>query len=409
MTLQQFSDWRPNLLDQVLAMIFMTLSVTLASMTSLWLPSIAPKVADDLGITASLIGYQVLIVYLGAMTTSLMAGGFVSRWGPWRTCQLSLVMFLVAIALLASGQLLLIILGSFLVGLGYGLANPPAAAILTKIASPRNQALIFSIRFTGVPLGGVIAGQLGPRLALDWGWQSSFLVPLGLIALTVLLMQPPRARWDRERQPGAAIWRPPLTDVRLAFSYATVKWLCFSGLFLAAVQLSLTSFTVTVLVKEIGYDLIAAGDALSCILVAGVIGRITWGWLADRSRSAFTVMLTTIAIIILGALLLTQLSPDWPLLWVYGVYFILGFTGMSWNGVFFSEMIRHGPKDSASNIIGAGLFVTFSGVIVGPAAFSLLVQLFGDYTATYYLTAALAAAAGITTWLARRNVTTKAP
>jgi nitrate/nitrite transporter NarK len=260
-----------------------------------------------------------------------------------------------------------------------------------------------------VPLGGVIAGQLGPRLALDWGWQSSFLVPLGLIALTVLLMQPPRARWDRERQPGAAIWRPPLTDVRLAFSYATVKWLCFSGLFLAAVQLSLTSFTVTVLVKEIGYDLIAAGDALSCILVAGVIGRITWGWLADRSRSAFTVMLTTIAIIILGALLLTQLSPHWPLLWVYGVYFILGFTGMSWNGVFFSEMIRHGPKDSASNIIGAGLFVTFSGVIVGPAAFSLLVQLFGDYTATYYLTAALAAAAGITTWLARRNVTTKAP
>ncbi|MEK9595389.1 MAG: hypothetical protein VW057_05460, partial [Rhodospirillaceae bacterium] len=94
MTLQQFSDWRPSLLDQVLAMIFMTLSVTLASMTSLWLPSIAPKVADDLGITASLIGYQVLIVYLGAMTTSLMAGGFVSRWGPWRTCQLSLVMFL---------------------------------------------------------------------------------------------------------------------------------------------------------------------------------------------------------------------------------------------------------------------------------------------------------------------------
>jgi predicted MFS family arabinose efflux permease len=404
MTSQQSRNWQPSLFDQILAMVFMTLSVTLASMTSLWLPSIAPKVADDMGITASLIGYQVLIVYLGAMTTSLMAGGFVSRWGPWRTCQVSLAMFLIAIAMLASGQLALIVLGSFIVGLGYGLANPPAAAILTKIASPKNQALIFSIRFTGVPLGGVIAGQLGPRLALDWGWQSSFVVPLVLVAVTVLLMQPPRARWDRERQPGAVIWRPPLTDVRLAFSYGTVKWLCFSGLFLAAVQLSLISFTVTVLVKEVGYDLIAAGDALSCILVAGVIGRITWGWLADRSRSAFTIMLTTISIIIIGALILTQLSADWPILWVYGVYFVLGFTGMSWNGVFFSEMIRHGPTGRASNIIGAGLFVTFSGVIVGPAAFALLVQLFGDYTATYYLTAALAAAAGITTWLARRHV-----
>ena len=47
----------------------MTLGVTLASMTLLWLPSIAPNVAADLGIDASLIGYQVLAVYLGAMTT----------------------------------------------------------------------------------------------------------------------------------------------------------------------------------------------------------------------------------------------------------------------------------------------------------------------------------------------------
>ena len=116
--------WQPDRGNRLLALIFMTLGVTLASMTSLWLPSIAPNVAADLGIDASLIGYQVLAVYLGAMTTSLMAGGFTSRWGPWRTCQVSLAMFVLAISMIISGHLALIALGSFTVGLGYGLAWP---------------------------------------------------------------------------------------------------------------------------------------------------------------------------------------------------------------------------------------------------------------------------------------------
>ena len=42
--------WQPDRGNRLLALIFMTLGVTLASMTSLWLPSIAPNVAADLGI-----------------------------------------------------------------------------------------------------------------------------------------------------------------------------------------------------------------------------------------------------------------------------------------------------------------------------------------------------------------------
>ena len=154
-------------------------------------------------------------------------------------------MFVLAISMIISGHLVLIALGSFTVGLGYGLANPPAASILTRIATPQNQALIFSIRFTGVPLGGVIAGLAGPQLALTYGWQASLAMPLGLIAISGLLMQPLRARWDQKRQMTRQFGgrRSPM---RLAFQYPTVKWMCFTGLFLAAVQLSLTSFTVTV-------------------------------------------------------------------------------------------------------------------------------------------------------------------
>ena len=168
-------------------------------------------------------------------------------------------------------------------------------------------------------------------------------------------------------------------------------------------QLSLTSFTVTVLVEDIGHDLVTAGIALSCIQVAGVVGRVTWGWLADRSQSPLAVMAVITAVIAVGALVLTQLSAAWPLLAIYAVYFALGFTGMSWNGVCFSELVNHGPTGRASNITGAALFVTFSGVILGPAAFALLVQITGDYTSTYFMTAGLAVLAGGTLWLAGRG------
>ena len=162
---------------------------------------------------------------------------------------------------------------------------------------------------------------------------------------------------------------------------------------------------MTVLVEDIGHDLVTAGIALSCIQVAGVVGRVTWGWLADRSQSPLAVMAVITAVIAVGALVLTQLSAAWPLLAIYAIYFALGFTGMSWNGVCFSELVNHGPTDRASNITGAALFVTFSGVILGPAAFALLVQITGDYTSTYFMTAGLAVLAGGTLgWPGAANV-----
>lgn len=141
-----------------------------------WLPAIAPEVGLGLGVDPILIGYQVLIQYIFAMLASLMAGGFVRRLGAWRASQLALALFAASHALFLTGSITMIVLGSVLLGCGYGLVTPAASHLLNKIVTPRNRNLVFSIRFTGVPLGGITAGLAAPATALYLGWQQSVLV-----------------------------------------------------------------------------------------------------------------------------------------------------------------------------------------------------------------------------------------
>ncbi|WP_051284485.1 MFS transporter [Nisaea denitrificans] len=396
----------PPLRDTVTVVFFMIWVQLIGSMASLWLPAIAPEAAAALGVDASLIGLQVVVVYIGGMVTSLLAGGLVARLGAWRVSQVSLCLFALAHLVIASGVLSLMALGSFIIGFGYGLINPPAAHLMSKIVTPKNRNLVFSIRFTGVPLGGIAASTFAPAIALALDWQTSMLVTI-LAALTMaLVMEFFRKRWDSDRSRTAPLIRSPLADIKAAWKLPAIRWLCFTGLFLAAIQLSLNAFAVTFLVEETGYTLVAAGLALTAVQVAGVIGRIAWGVLADRIRSGFAALIINALLTGLSALATVFIAPDWPVGLVYALFFVFGFTAMGWNGVFASAVVQHSPDGKAGNMTGAALFFTFSGVIVGPAIFTLGYQLLGTYSGSFLVTAILAVAGAGTIALAARGART---
>ncbi|MEO9788448.1 MAG: hypothetical protein ABJF67_12690, partial [Aurantimonas coralicida] len=76
-----------------------TIIQALGTAAVLTVPALAPAVALTLGVPSSFVGYQVGLVYLAAMLSSLVGGAVVSRWGPCRTGQ-------TAMALTAAGCLL---------------------------------------------------------------------------------------------------------------------------------------------------------------------------------------------------------------------------------------------------------------------------------------------------------------
>ena len=373
--------------DTVIVVGFLILVQGTGALAGFWLPAIAPEVGQSLGLSPSLIAYPVLILYIFAMISSLMAGGIVRRLGAWRSSQAALILIGVSHLMFMNGSLLFLALGSIILGGAYGLLTPPASHLLSKIVTPKNRNLIFSIRFTGVPLGGILAGLLAPPVALEYGWRESMIVTIVISLVIAISMQPFRKRWDRDRLKSAKIFRNPISDICLVWKLSALKWVALSGLCMGAIQTTLTTYTVTMLVEDANYTLIAAGIGLSAIQFASVFGRVGWGWFADRIENGLTAMMIIAAIAALCAVFTIFLSPSWPQILIYLLCFCFGLVGMGWNGVYASEIARLSPSEEVGRTTGASFFITFSGVFLGPVVFASAYTITGTYSTTFLVTA----------------------
>ncbi len=248
---------------------------TLAANSLFIVPATAPAVSKDLGVSTTFIGYQVSIVYLAAMIISVVAGSISSIWGPVRTSQTALLLGAVGLALATIHSLPTFIVASLATGAGYGLINPPSGQMLEKVSTPANRSIIFSIKQTSVPIGGVVAGLLGPPLALRYGWEFAFLTS-GMLSLVMIALLQPFAGWfDREPRPDRAIkiGASPFRDIAMVWATTELRWLAISAFCFAAVQFTLTTYLVTLLVEDVHLSLIAAGIALSVFQFAAISGR----------------------------------------------------------------------------------------------------------------------------------------
>ena len=130
----------------------------LASLVVFTPPVLAPAAQADIGVAASSVGIVTSVVYAAAAFAALLSGDLIGRHGPIRVSQYSLALCGAGIALIAVGHPVFILAGALVIGLGYGPVTPASSAILADRAPARLRALIFSLKQTGVPIGGALAG-----------------------------------------------------------------------------------------------------------------------------------------------------------------------------------------------------------------------------------------------------------
>lgn len=379
-----------------------TVVQALVSLSSLIFPALAPKLAECLGVTPSMVGYQVSIVYGGAMLTSLLGGSIVRRLGACRTSQTALVCSGLGCLLASLAWLPGLAAAAFLIGLGYGLTNPAGAHLLSRFTSPANRNLVYSIKQTGVPLGGMMAGLMAPPITLTWGWQWAVAaVALPCLALA-LLLQGQRAALDKDRDPHSPLGADPLAGLAAVWRRPRLRWLSLTGFLFAMVQLCLTTFLVTMLVGDVHLPLIQAGVVLSTVQVSGVIGRLVWGAWADRMKDGCKMLIILGALSLAGACATGMMTPGWPLPAIHAALLLFGVSAIGWNGVFLAEVARSAAPDQISRATGGALFFTYGGVLVGPSSFAVIFTPVGSYTATYGLTGVAAALGLLFLVLARR-------
>ena len=374
----------------------------MVSMALLTLPAMAPAVARALAVPSTLVGAYVALCYFAAMLSSLVGGTLVRRLGAIRVSQLGLGLCAVGLALCALPWLPAVALGALCIGAGYGPITPASSHLLALTTPAHRMSLVFSIKQTGVPAGGMLAGALVPGLSLWLGWQGTLLAVAGVCALCAALAQPLRAALDADRQPAQplalqALFKP----IGMVLGHPSLRALAACSFLFSAVQVSTTAYMVTYLNESLGMTLLAAGAALSVSQLAGVVGRIAWGAVADRGVGPRNTLMLLATLMMAGSVLTALLQPQWPTLLIWAIVALLGASAIGWNGVYLATVARQAPPGQAGVATGGTLLFTFMGVVCGSPAFGALAGASGSYRIAFAALALPAALAlGLLVWRA---------
>ncbi|CAN5700443.1 MFS transporter [soil metagenome] len=361
----------------------------LATFAVLALATLGPAAAPAFGVAPHLIGFQVSLIYLAAALGSLAAGTLTQRHGAGSMSLAALGLGAAGLAGLAAGSIVLATLGSLLIGAGYALTNPAASKLLHRHAPARHRNLIFSIKQTGVPIGGIAAGVVLPAAAALLGWQAALALGSLLSLAAAFLLARRRAAWDAGRQPVSAGPVQMRQGVVAVWRHPSLRALSLAAFCFAAAQLCLMTFIVTMLVTDLAWTLVSAGATLSAVQLAGGLGRLGWGRLADWTGRGDFVLVGIGGLTGLAALSMSLLEPGLAPPAVLVLLIVFAVAAIGWNGVFMAEIARQSRVDEIGPTTGAVLFFTFAGVVIGPALFTLLYGVLGSYGQTFAAAAAL--------------------
>ncbi len=354
----------------------------------LTVPVLAPAIAAETGLSASLAGIHTALVYAGALFSGPITQGLLQRHGGIRVCQGALVVVGAGIALAAIGHPIALLFSALLAGLGHGPITPAGSHLLAPRTPARIRSLVFGLKQCGVPAGAMMVAAVAPILAISHGWRAAVLAMAGFSLLLALALQPLRAVLDADRAgPGGAPLRP-WQDAKSSLSIlrddTRIRALTFAASSFGIAQFCFGSFFVVWQVQVMGAGLEQAGLMLALAQGSGVAGRIAWALIADRI-GALPVLLA-LGVAIGGACgLLALAGPGWPSLIIAVVAVAMGASAVGWNGVMLSEVARVAPPGRVGAATAALGFVFAGVMIVAPTLFSALVLGTGGFSLGFAL------------------------
>lgn len=357
---------------------------------------LAPLLRGELGLGPVGVGAIASVGYFGALLTSRYAGRLSDRLPP----ELVIVMGLSALAVgaviasSASGPVLFY-LGIVVMGCGYGSINP-ATSVLANPAAARRRGLAMSLKQSGVPFGGMLAGAALPSLGAWVGWRWA-MVATGLLCLLVCLwagVAAHRSSRNRSSDPtGPSRVIPFGTVLKLPLGYAY-------GLLMAGIQVTLFAMVTVFLVESRGFSPQHGGWGASLLLIGGLLGRPAWGILSDLYPSRRVAVLQANAL--LGAVGIAMLSIAPPAL-LYVSLPLIGLGAAGWNGVYIAA-VAEARSDSVGGSTGTALTLINVGAMLTPLGIGAIVEYLGGWAWAWPCCAAASLLAAVMLVFARHQI-----
>lgn len=374
----------------------MLVQQTLITFASNAVPVLLPPISDAFGINPGLLGVFTSVLFGCGIATAVASGGFIQRFGAFRMSQFALTMAGAGLLLCSLGWLWLFPVAAMLLGIGMGPSTPASSHILARFASAKAAPLVFSIKQTGVPFGGMLAGLFLPFAVAVGGWQSGLVAGALACWLLALLLWPAHRAYDDDRQPNRRISAADVgLALRTAFGSRNMAELAFAGFAFSGLQVAFTSYYVAYLVADAGRSFAEAGEMLAWASAIAIAGRVFWGALAGRVLPSRPLLAFLALAMVVATVCIALLGPESSRLWIIAAGLLMGATTVSWNGVHLSEVARLAPAGNASVATAGVLFCCFSGLLVLPGAFGAIVAVSGNYDLGFYVAAAPTLIAGI--------------
>ena len=309
------------------------------------------------------------MVYGIGFFASSAAGSTIIKVGPLRASQVCLIGAAWGTLIFSFGVIWLIVPVALMLGIGMGPSTPASSQILARFSTPRRAPLVFSIKQTGVPIGGALAGFVLVPIAEYVSWQAALLL-CGVAAWTAAIwMQRFRDRFDDERDHNRRI---SVSDVGTSFRAATatpaLRKLAFAGMAYSGLQVGFMYYFITYSVSEMGLTEIAAGQIYGISMGLAIVGRIFWGWLAGGVFSSRALLVFLSFSMFAATAALGLATPDWGAMGLGAAALAFGATGVSWNGVHLAEVARHAPAGQVAVVMGGVISCCFLGLIALPAS-----------------------------------------
>lgn len=374
------------------------------------IPSLAPLLIADLGLTraqiGSLIGFAFVVVY---SVVGLALGVLADRWSRRRLVAGGLTIWSsMAIASGAARSYAALAIPRVFSGVGQAALTPAALAMLGDVFPARRLGLASGIYYAGLPIGTGLSLGLASWIAPRYGWRPCFylmgavgLAALGLIALTREPAGRGRAGSSSTGSDAAAAAgrdTPTLSglvsDVARALRNRPALLLVMLGGSALTYASAAATHGVTWLVEERQFTFASAASLSGLMAVAsGFVGNLAGGWVSDwcarrwaGGRSYSLVLLTLFfAPFSVG---FYALPPESVLF--YPCWFFSAASTVAYFGPVFSAVQELAPSHVRSGMVAFGLLV-INLLGVGPG--SLVTGVIGDRAG---LTPGLLVSVGVT-------------
>ncbi|HEU4368232.1 MAG TPA: MFS transporter [Methylomirabilota bacterium] len=367
-----------------------TLAHAFGALSVLSVAPLAPFLLESLGLTRAQVGLFLPAVYLGGVLMALPSGWLTDRLGVRTTLGLGQLVIGGGVMLAAAGGGLASCLACLvLAGFGFSVLNPSTGRAVVEWFPPRQRGVAMGIKQTGLTLGGLLGALTLPPLALAYGWRRALFAAgaLSLVSAAVVVLA---YRAPPDLAPAAPAQRPRFSELGVFLRRPGVLVVLGSGLALSVAQSSVLAYLALYARDTFAVSAVAAGQFLALAQVGGTGSRLAWGAISDRMfgsrRRPGVVVNALLGAAAYAAFALGAWLPP-PVAVVLAV--IAGAGAFGWVGLYLALVAEIGGARSAGLLTGAAVVFAWSGVLIGPPLFGLVLAATGAYTVPWLLLAAI--------------------